>query len=247
MKIIFLGTNGWFDTDTGNTLCAFIETKDRYIVLDAGNGIYKIAKLIKNKKKPIFLFISHYHLDHIVGLHILAKFNFLQGMEVYGPPGLKKMFDEVINWPYSIPLKRLKTKLRLHELSPRSRPPAGVKFLPLQHSVTCYGFRFSVEGKIISYTTDTGLCPNLEKLMKSADLAICESSFLPGMARNPWGHLRPEDAAGLAKKVGVQTLALVHFDAGLYHTIADREKAAVWARKIFKNTFAAGDELEIEG
>ena len=25
IKIIFLGTNGWYDTETGNTVCTFIE------------------------------------------------------------------------------------------------------------------------------------------------------------------------------------------------------------------------------
>lgn len=28
MRIIFLGTNGWYDTDTGNTVCILLESKD---------------------------------------------------------------------------------------------------------------------------------------------------------------------------------------------------------------------------
>ena len=38
MKIIFLGTNGWYDTKTGNTLSVFMKTKKEYIILDAGSG-----------------------------------------------------------------------------------------------------------------------------------------------------------------------------------------------------------------
>ncbi len=39
--------------------------KDKYIVFDAGDGIYKLNKYVKDDKKPIFLFLSHLHLDHI--------------------------------------------------------------------------------------------------------------------------------------------------------------------------------------
>ena len=44
MKVLFLGTNGWYDTKTGNTTCILIETKKEYIILDAGNGFYKIDR-----------------------------------------------------------------------------------------------------------------------------------------------------------------------------------------------------------
>lgn len=50
MKVIFLGTNGWYDTKTGNTTCILIETDDYFIILDAGNGIYKIDQYIRSKK-----------------------------------------------------------------------------------------------------------------------------------------------------------------------------------------------------
>jgi len=76
MEIIFLGTNGWYDTKTGNTTCTLIETEDYFIILDAGNGLYKIDQYITStSKRPIYLFLSHFHLDHIVGLHIMSKFN----------------------------------------------------------------------------------------------------------------------------------------------------------------------------
>ncbi len=54
MKIVFLGTNGWYDTDTGNTICTLTETTRNYILLDAGNGIYKAERHIYAHK--IFLF-----------------------------------------------------------------------------------------------------------------------------------------------------------------------------------------------
>ena len=89
MKIIFLGTNGWYDTETGNTVCVLIETEREFIILDAGSGLYKIDEYIRTRK-PIYLFLSHFHLDHIIGLYTLNKFNFSQGIDIYGPKGIKK-------------------------------------------------------------------------------------------------------------------------------------------------------------
>ena len=62
MKIHFLGTNGWYSNAGSNMTCALVDTKDHYIVLDAGDGIHKLDKYIK-EDKPIYLFISHLHLD----------------------------------------------------------------------------------------------------------------------------------------------------------------------------------------
>ncbi len=94
MRLIFLGTNGWYDTPTGNTLCILLETQKETIILDAGNGLHKIDRYL-NPAKPIYLFLSHFHLDHVVGLHILNKFNLSRGMDVYGPPGAKKLTDPI--------------------------------------------------------------------------------------------------------------------------------------------------------
>ena len=77
MKIVFLGTNGWYSTGLGNTPCILVESEKFYIILDAGDGIYKLDNYIK-KDKPIIMFLSHLHMDHIIGFHILNKFRFEQ-------------------------------------------------------------------------------------------------------------------------------------------------------------------------
>jgi len=245
MKINFLGTNGWYDTDTGNTVCVLIEEKTGYLILDAGSGIYKIDRYIKNKK-PIRLFISHFHLDHIFGLHILAKFKFSQGIDIYGPKGLEKMFKTIINKPYSAPIDILKTSIRLHELDKDMLLPVKLEFGELRHSSLCYGYRFFIENKIISYCTDTGICDNLFKLAEKADLLISECSLKQSKRNDEWPHLTPQDCASVAKKAGVKRLCMVHFDAAIYKNMADRKAAQGAARNIFKNTLAARDDMSIE-
>ena len=41
MDIIFLGTNGWYDSPTCSTICTLINSQRCHILLDAGNGIYE--------------------------------------------------------------------------------------------------------------------------------------------------------------------------------------------------------------
>ncbi|MFZ0674172.1 MBL fold metallo-hydrolase, partial [Methanoregula sp.] len=79
MQVTFLGTNGWYDSTTGNTVSALITARDYDIILDAGNGIAKADRYI-SQDKPVFLFISHFHLDHTEGLHTLVKFRFRKGL-----------------------------------------------------------------------------------------------------------------------------------------------------------------------
>ena len=50
MKATFLGTNGWYDTTTGNTVCILIETEKYDMVLDAGNGIHKLDSYVSGRK-----------------------------------------------------------------------------------------------------------------------------------------------------------------------------------------------------
>ncbi len=245
MKVHFLGTNGWYDTKTGNTVCVLLETKSAYIIFDAGNGLYKIDRYIKCDK-PVYLFLSHYHLDHVIGLHILNKFNFKQGIDIYGPPGLKALFKQVINAPYSMPISRLNTRIRLHEINKVSQIPLDVEYRLLRHSSTCYGYRISSGGKTVAYCTDTGTCRNLSFLSKGVDLFIAECSLKSRQENIKWPHLNPEQAAETANAAGCKKLALVHFDAAIYLTKRDRAEAERAGRKIFKNTLAAKDGLAID-
>jgi ribonuclease BN (tRNA processing enzyme) len=241
MTIIFLGTNGWYDTQTGNTVCVLIETSKEYIILDAGHGFYKIDQYITTSK-PIYLFLSHFHLDHICGFHILNKFQFPQGIDIFGPPGLETSLKRLIDKPFTSPLKDLKTKVRLHELGLERLLPLPVRYKKMKHASLCYGYRFQLENKMVAYCTDTGICNNLYELASKADLLIAECAHRSGQKNEQWPHLNPEEAAGLAKTAQVKKLALIHFDACLYPTFRHRLEAQRQARKIFKQSYALRDD-----
>jgi len=60
MDIIFLGTNGWYDSPTGSTICTLINSQSYHILLDAGNGLYKAdlgepRKAIEHYEKQLMI------------------------------------------------------------------------------------------------------------------------------------------------------------------------------------------------
>ena len=248
MKVIFLGTNGWYDTGTGNTTCTLIETDKYFIILDAGNGLYKIDQYITStSKKPIYLFLSHFHLDHIVGLHILNKFNFRQGIRIYGQAGTKNILNTIINEPYTVPFAKLPFKIDAYDLSEGLHNiPFSVKCKFLLHSSKCYGYRFELDEKIITYCPDTGICENAMELSENADLLIAECSFKIGQRNAEWQHLNPEDAAQIAKEASAKKLAMIHFDANIYRSHEERIEVQEKMKKAFKKVIVTFDNMEME-
>ncbi len=245
MKIIFLGTNGWYDTNTGNTPCILIQTEEYNIILDAGNGIYKIDQYIKDNK-PIYLLLSHFHLDHIFGLHILPKFKFEQGIKIFGQKGVIKVLNTFINHPYSMPIKDQPTKINIHELpNEKELLPFGIDCLKMFHADPVLGYRLNINNKIISYSGDAGIEENSKKLAENSDLLIHECTLIKNNISS-WGHTNPYQVATLAKENNVKKLTLVHFDATTYKTIDMRKEAEEIAQSIFPNTIAAMDDMVIE-
>lgn len=249
MKIIFLGTNGWYTSPTGDTACILIDSKKYYVVLDAGNGIYKLDSYTKDNK-PIFLFISHFHIDHVSGFHALGKFNFPKGLDICFAKGRRIDLDTLVHPPYTIGIQNkpenvnnLPFDIRLHELSEKNNPlPFPVSCMELFHAYRDHGYRFNLDGRIIAYSGDTGISENSIRLAKNADLLIHECSY-DKPKDDPWGHVDPIQAATLAKRANVKKLILTHFDASIYTSIENRKEAEKKAKRIFPNTITARDDM----
>ncbi|HWQ27125.1 MAG TPA: ribonuclease Z [Chlorobaculum sp.] len=243
MKVVFLGTNGWYDTPAGNTICILIESETASILLDAGSGLYKADRYIEHDK-PVYLFLSHLHLDHIIGLHLLNKFEFQKGLTIFCRKGDKAHLQTIIGPPYSLPLSQLRYPAEIVELEEGITELDGfnVQTALLRHSVPTIGFRITIEGKTIAYCPDTGYCDNAVKLGRSADLLIAECAFRPGEESESWPHLNPETAARLALEAEAKQLVLIHFDAFRYPDRESRYSSCIGAMDIFPDLVPSYDE-----
>lgn len=246
MKVAFLGTNGWFDSPTGNTVCTAVDTRDATIVFDAGYGISKLDQYA-DMEKPAYLFLSHFHLDHVAGLHVLPKFRFPRGLFICGPEGIEEALGRLLDAPFTLPLAELPFATQLLPLPAfEAALPFPTRSLPLVHTSLCLGFRLHLDDRVIAYCTDTGYCTNAVDLARDADLLIAECSFPIGKESAEWPHLNPESAARIASEAGAKQLVLIHFDANEYGDLEARDQAERAAARRFPSVRAARDGMTIE-
>lgn len=247
MIITTLGTNGWFDSESGQTMCTLIRTKDYSVILDAGYGIRR-AKALIDFSKPTYLLLSHLHLDHTIGLHTLDYLNFELPLTIIVPAGQKPAFTDLVRPPFTNRWTKMVPEESMlfdtDELA-KANLPFGITTLPLQHPVPDHGYRLEIEGKTVTYLCDTGYCDNALTLASGADLVIAECGALPGTVSGKAPHMEPSICAQLAVEAGVGKMVLTHFGAGAYTSIAQRMKAVDQARSIFPNLITGVDYLEI--
>lgn len=246
MKIHFLGTNGWYDSDTGNTISALIDAKEAYIILDAGFGIAKAGELIK-EDKPVFLFLSHFHIDHICGLHTLTKMKLKNKLTIISHKGLKKMMNTIFAHPYAADIKELDYKIEIKEVREGKYVfPIRFDCLRLEHIDEDFGYRFYLEDKIVTYCTDTKPCANDIELAKNADILIHECGYGQSQPNDFWGHSDPEGAAEVARAANAKKMYLTQFGPNSFNSRTKRLSAQARARKRFKNSFAAFDGIVVK-
>lgn len=242
MRINFLGTNGWYSTPIGDTSCILIETGREYIFLDAGEGFYKADKYIK-EDWPVYLFLSHLHFDHIYGLHILPRMDFVKKLKIFVPDSKKSDLEKILGSPYTaaFPGQIVPIVEGLGEES-----SFVWECQKMRHQDGSYGFRLKIDGKTIVYTADTAFCPEAIQLSRNSDVLIHECTNKPNHKGGGWGHSNPQEAAEVAVKASVEKLILIHFMPDFYPDQKSRQEAGIEAKKIFKNTQIAFDGLEIE-
>jgi ribonuclease BN (tRNA processing enzyme) len=246
MQVTFLGTNGWFDTITGNTVSVLVQVREYDLIFDAGNGISKADRYI-SQEKPVCLFLSHFHIDHIAGLHTIVKFKLKQGLKIYCMPGGSDLLHTFVNEPFTIPLARLPYPAHSIELEEGiHKLPFTTECRPLVHPAPCFGYRVEIDGKVIAYCTDTGVCDNAVTLARNADLLITECGLKPGERSPDWPHLNPQDAIGIAQKAGAKRLALTHFGAEVYRTLEERKAVQEEFGQVCPGLIVATDDLTVE-
>jgi ribonuclease BN (tRNA processing enzyme) len=245
MRVTFLGTNGWYDTLTGNTCSVLVRSDEYNVIFDAGNGIAKADRYL-DQEKPTFLCISHYHLDHIAGLHTLVKFRFSLPLQICGQPGIETTLRSLIREPFTVPFEDLPFQVQFRDLAEGTHEiPFPVECRPLVHPVPCFGYSITLDSRKIAFCTDTGACENAVILGRDADLLITECGLKPGETSPDWPHLNPEQAVGIARQARAKRLALIHFAAHMYTTVEERYEVQRIFEKECPGLVAATDDLTI--
>lgn len=266
VELVFWGTRGSVPCFSGdkvrfgtNTSCLEITwSKNERIIFDAGTGIIHLGNYLKNgggsSPKPIHLFLSHFHWDHIHGLPFFKPiYSKNHHIIIHGRPGVELVFKGQLIEPFSpIPFEALSAHIEFRKIKDPVRVgEAVIEPFELNHPQGCYGYAVNIRGKKIVYATDTERDngPMDELLLeksRDADCLIMDSnnSLEEDEKRQGWGHSTWRDCAAVAKAGGVHRLVLFHNDA--LHKDTECQRKEQLAQELFSDTLCAYDGLVLD-
>jgi len=245
MKLVLLGTSGYHPSDSRHTACMMLP--ELGVVLDAGTAMYRVSEYLCTDTLDVFL--SHAHLDHVMGLSFM--FDVIAGREmrrvaVHGEPEKLKTIREHLFSPLTFPVD---PPFELQPLTDRTKLSQGavLTHFPLKHPGGSVGFRIDWQGRSMAYVTDTVAAPDADYIqhIQGVDLLVHESYFNDDMSEQAelTGHSCLSRVSELALSAKVKRLVLVHINPLLD---SDAPLDLAKAQRIFPHTEIGTDRMELE-
>jgi ribonuclease BN (tRNA processing enzyme) len=243
MRVLLLGTTGYHPTDERQTACVLLP--ELGIAFDAGTGMYRVGRHLATDTLDVF--ISHAHLDHVVGLtyfFTLLCEKEVKRITVHGEAEkLAAVRENLFNEQF-FPVKPVFQWEPVNgDVSLTSG--ARVHSFPLIHPGGSRGYRLELGGKSLAYVTDTTARATADYVqqIRGVDMLLHECNFPNGQDElaNKTGHSCLDDVARVAAAAHVKRLVLIHFDPVMVVPAAQIEAA----RRIFPAIEAGRDNMEL--
>jgi len=271
MKLHFWGVRGSTPTPGpeylkygGNTPCVEVRAGDQILLLDCGSGLRELGKaLVKEfagEPMEAYIFLSHYHWDHIQGIPFFEPFYDRRNrfhFHCFSSSGalVEETLQGQMTHPYfPVDMSQMKARRTFRGLAEEAVDLGGVRVTSrwLFHPQGCYGYRVETASAAIVYATDNEAGDpagdrNIRELAEGADLLIYDAQYTPQeyeANRRNWGHSTWRHGAQIARDCGVRQLVLFHHDPDHNDAFLDR----LWkeARKEFPATTISAEGLEME-
>jgi phosphoribosyl 1,2-cyclic phosphodiesterase len=233
----------------GNSSCVELDTGgDAHVICDLGSGLREMGNSIVAKHGPAGrrynVFLSHLHWDHIMGLPFFTP-AYIPGntIRIHGcHKTMREAFQRQQSHPcFPVDFRALGGKIEFVELEPgRSYEIDGLSVRPIRqnHPSESYGYRFSMAGKSVIYSTD---CEHKYQALdrsypfidffRDADVLIFDAQYSLAdqvSVKEDWGHSSNMIAVELAQLAGVRHLVMYHhepvLDDRMLETVLDETR-----------------------
>ena len=159
------------------------------MLFDVSEGNYKSIIGSVDIYDIKWIYISHIHTDHASDLHIITTRHIRENnsrkekLRIYGPKGLAETvvaYNKLYNAAEDeMDLDLLKSKIDFIEIYDGKEFEEGeykLKVFKMEHcGVDCFGLMFKDKnGKVVSFSADTVVCDNLEKMLGSSNYAFVD-------------------------------------------------------------------------
>jgi ribonuclease BN (tRNA processing enzyme) len=212
------------------------------VLVDAGAGALAELQRHSSVGELDAVWISHLHPDHCSDLGVLR--NLLAyglgraggRLDVWGPPGWRAWFDAAVPDP-----EATEAVFSTRELGDGCVSEVGelrLRAFAVAHGVPTFGCRVESSGGVWAYSADSGPCPGLTELARSADVFFCEAFRSTPAAGELTTVMTPEQAGEVAAAAGARRLVLTHL-----HPDADPARAGARAR----STYAGPVDVAVPG
>ncbi|HYH90645.1 MAG TPA: MBL fold metallo-hydrolase [Solirubrobacteraceae bacterium] len=245
-----LGAGGWMPTGTHATCSALLRQGDAAVLIDAGSGVERLVadRSLLDGVERVELVLTHFHLDHVVGLAYLPGLRMAGGMppRIWGPA--QALFgistDDVLRTLYAPPFYDadyglIATEVReLAEGEQAIGPFRLTTRIQPSHSTPTLALRFD---ELLTYCTDTPYDAGNAEFAAGSRVLMHEAWCTGGAPEATEIHSSGADAGRVARDAGVERLVLIHLNPGGGHDAVLEE-----ARGVFEGAELGADLLELD-